>query len=81
MPAQNFEFNFSKADYFQRGIRDRGSESLSHQMTGNHCPSEITSVHHHPTAATGEEQVGFLPLYMSTFLLLSKDCTLWATSL
>lgn len=75
--AQNFEFTFPKANHFQRGIRERGSESLSQQMTGNHHPSEITRVRH-PRAATGEEQIGFLPVYVSTCW---SPKTLWATSL
>lgn len=55
-------------------------ESLSQQMTENHHSSETATVHH-PTAATGEEQEGILPAYMSAFCLVTKDCTLGATSL
>lgn len=43
-------------------------------MSGNHWPSEITRVHH-PTAATGEEQIGFLLVYISTLPLVTKDST------
>lgn len=71
IPAQNFEFSFSKANQFWGWFRYRSSESLSWQMTGNHIPSETTRAHH-PTAAAGEEQAGFLWIYISTSLLVPK---------
>lgn len=40
-----FQFSSLKESHFQSVIRDRRTESLSQQKTGNSHPSEITRVH------------------------------------